>query len=208
MAERLFPESTGLALLANAVATGAALMALIVTWGPVSGAHFNPLVSVALALADRLPWERVPAYIGAQLIGAWAGVLAAHGMFGVPLLTLSTHARAGGTQLFSEVMATFGLLTVVWSTARSRHALGPCAVAGYITAAYWFTASTAFANPAATIARSLTDTFTGVRPQDVPGFIAAECVGAAAAVSLLLWLMPWRELDATVRAGGEPDSSS
>jgi glycerol uptake facilitator-like aquaporin len=208
MAQRLFPASTGLALLANALATGGALMALIITWGPVSGAHFNPLVTVAFAVADQLPWSRVPAYVGAQLLGACVGVLAAHGMFDERLLMLSTHARAGGAQLFSELVATFGLLTIVWSTARSRHPLGSSAVAGYITAAYWFTASTAFANPAATIARALTDTFAGIRPQDVPGFLAAECVGAAAAVSLLLWLMPWRESDATVRAGNEPDSRS
>lgn len=208
MAQRLFPASAGLALLANAIATGSALAALIITFGAVSGAHFNPLVTVAFAIADQLPWTRVPAYIGAQLLGAWAGVLAAHGMFDQRLLMLSTHARAGGAQLFSEAIATFGLLTVVWSTARSRHPLGPCAVAGYITAAYWFTASTAFANPAATFARALTDTFAGIRPQDVPAFLAAQCLGAAAAVGLLLWLLPWRESDATALAGREPGSSA
>jgi glycerol uptake facilitator-like aquaporin len=204
MAERLFPASTGSALLANAIATGAALAALIVTFGPVSGSHFNPLVTIAHATTRRVPWSHVPAYIAAQVIGACAGVLVAHAMFAEPLLMASTHARSGGPQLFSEFVATFGLLAVVWSATHRPHALGPVAVAGYITAAYWFTASTSFANPAATLARALTDTFAGIRPRDVPGFVAAECLGAAAAVRLFRWLMPVQPGDLATSGAREP----
>jgi glycerol uptake facilitator-like aquaporin len=189
MAERLFSGSMGLALLANALATGAVLTALISTFGPVSGAHFNPLVTVAMATGGLVPWTHVPAYLAAQTLGALGGVLTAHAMFDLPLLMLSTHVRAGGAQAFSEFVATFGLVAIVWSTAHRPHGLAPAVVAGYVTAAYWFTASTAFANPAATLARAFTDTFTGIQPRDVPAFVAAQCTGAAAAVGLFAWLV-------------------
>jgi len=190
MAERLFPGSTGSALLANALATGAALMALIVAFGSVSGAHFNPLVSVGLAAGGATPWTRVPLYIVAQLLGALAGVLGAHLMFDVPVVMVSTQARTGISQVVSEFVATFGLLVVVWTGTQRPHPLGPAAVAGYITAAYWFTASTAFANPAAALARACTDTFAGIRPVDVPAFVAAECLGTVAAIGMCRWLVP------------------
>ena len=196
MAERLFPGSPGSALLTNALVTGAALVALIATFGPVSGAHFNPLVSVGLAAGGAVPWAWVPLYAAAQVLGALAGVLAAHVMFDVPVLMLSTHARTGISQAFSEFVATFGLLMVVWSGTQRPHPLGPAVVGAYIAAAYWFTASTAFANPAAALARACTDTFAGIRPADVPAFVAAECVGAVAAVGVCRWLMPTPHLRA------------
>jgi glycerol uptake facilitator-like aquaporin len=190
MAERLSAGNVALALLANTVATGAGLAALILTFGPVSGAHFNPAVTLADASQGGLPWRRVPAYLAAQVIGALAGVAAAHGMFGLPLFSASTHVRAGGAQCWSECLATFGLLAVIWGCARRRSAAVPFAVAAYITAAYWFTASTSFANPAVTLARAATDTFAGIRPADVPGFIASQLAGAAAATVLFRWLVP------------------
>ena len=190
MGERLSGASVGLALLANTVATGAALVALILAFGPISGAHFNPAVTVADASQRGISWRDVPAYVAAQVAGALLGVALAHGMFGEPLFSLSRHARAGAPQLLSEFVATFGLLAVIWGCARSRSTTVPFAVAAYIVAAYWFTASTSFANPAVTIARSLTDTFAGIRPADAPGFIAAQCAGAAAATLLFRWLQP------------------
>lgn len=189
MADRLSAGNGLLVLLANSLATGAVLAALIVTFGPVSGAHFNPAVTLAAAWQRGLPWVEVPGYLAAQGAGAVLGVATAHVMFGEPMFALSRHARSGPDQMFSEFVATFGLLAVIWGS-RRRAALLPFAVAAYIAAAYWFTASTSFANPAVTIARSLTDTFTGIRPADVPGFVAAQIAGALAATGLLQWLVP------------------
>ncbi len=190
MAERLAGGNVALALLANALATGAALVALILTFGSISGAHFNPAVTLADASQGGLPWRAVPAYLLAQVVGAFAGVAAAHGMFGLNLFAASTHVRAGGAQLWSEFVATFGLLAVIWGCARQRPSAVPFAVAAYVTAAYWFTASTSFANPAVTLARTVTDTFAGIRPHDAPGFVAAQLLGAAAATALFRWLVP------------------
>jgi len=190
MAERLSNGNIAIALLANTIATGAALIALILTFGPISGAHFNPAVTLADATQHGLPWRAVPTYILAQCIGAVTGGLAAHGMFGLPILSLSTHIRSGPAQLFSEFIATFGLLAVIWGCSRTQISSIPYAVGTYITAAYWFTGSTSFANPAVTIARSLTNTFVGIRPHDVFGFIFAQLAGAAAATWLFRWLNP------------------
>lgn len=190
MGERLAGGSVGLALLANTLATGAALVALILTFGPISGAHFNPAVTLADASQGGLPWREVPLYLVAQVVGAFAGVAAAHLMFGEPLFTASTHVRAGSAQAFSEGVATFGLLATIWGVSRSRAAVVPFAVAAYIVGAYWFTASTSFANPAVTLARAATNSFAGIRPADAPVFILAQLVGAAAATGLFRWLVP------------------
>ena len=190
MAEQLAGGNVALALLANTVATGAGLVALILTFGPVSGAHFNPAVTLADAAAGGLRWRDVPVYLAAQVAGAFGGVAAAHGMFSKPLFFVSRHARGTAAEAFSEFIATFGLLAVIWGVARRRAEAVPLAVGAYITAAYWFTASTSFANPAVTLARAATDTFAGIRPQDAPGFIAAQIVGAAAATVLFRWLVP------------------
>jgi glycerol uptake facilitator-like aquaporin len=183
MGERLAGGSLGLALLANTIATGAALVALIVAF---AGSHFNPVVTVADAWLGGTRWPDVPGLIAAQFAGAVCGVLLAHTMFGEPLISFSRHARAGAPQILSEFVATFGLLAIIWGSART--AAAPFAIAGYIVAAYWFTASTSFANPAVTLARCLTDTFAGIRPADVPGFILGQCTGAAAATALFRWL--------------------
>ena len=190
MGERLAGGNVAIALLANTVATGAALVALILTFGPISGAHFNPAVTVADASQGGLAWSAVPVYVVAQVVGAFAGVAIAHVMFGEPLFTASRHARDGLPQLVSEFMATFGLLAVIWGCVRSRADMVPFAVAAYITAAYWFTASTSFANPAVTMARAATDTFAGIRPADAPGFIVAQLAGGGAATALFRWLLP------------------
>lgn len=190
MGERLAGGNVAIALLANTLATGAGLVALILTFGPISGAHFNPVVTVADAWEGGTPWRDVPAYLAAQLLGAVAGVAVAHGMFGEPLFTASEHVRAGASQLFSEFVATFGLLSVIWGVSRQNARFTPFAVGAYITAAYWFTASTSFANPAVTLARSLTHTFSGIRPVDAPGFIAAQIAGAGAATALFKFLAP------------------
>jgi len=191
MGERLAGGNVAIALLANTLATGAVLVALILTFGTISGAHFNPAVTVAAAWERGLPWSEVPAYVGAQLLGALGGVGVADMMFSLPPFSLSQHARQGSAQLLSEFVATFGLLSVIWGCSRLRSsALVAFAVAAYITAAYWFTASTSFANPAVTIARSLTDTFAGVRPVDVPGFMVVQFFGALAATALFRWLVP------------------
>jgi glycerol uptake facilitator-like aquaporin len=191
MAERLAGGNIAIALIANTLSTGAALVALILTFGPISGAHFNPAVTMADASQGGLPWREVPGYIVAQVVGAFAGVAAANAMFGEPLFFASRHARAGGAQLFSEFVATFGLLSVIWGCVRLRAtAVVPFAVGAYITAAYWFTASTSFANPAVTLARSASDTFAGIRLADAPGFIGAQLAGAAAATGLFRWLIP------------------
>lgn len=196
MAERLAGGNAAIALLANTLATGAALVALILTFGSISGAHFNPAVTLADATQGGIAWREVPGYIAAQVIGAVAGVAAAHAMFDLPLFTASHHVRAGISQLFSEFIAAFGLLCVIWGCVRSRASLVPFAVGAYITGAYWFTASTSFANPAVTIARSLTDTFAGIRPEDAPGFIIAQLAGAMAATVLFRWLIPSLPKDA------------
>jgi glycerol uptake facilitator-like aquaporin len=190
MGERLAGGNVAITLLVDSVATGGGLAALILAFGPVSGAHFNPALTIADAWQGGLPWRDVPGYIVAQTAGAFAGVAAAHLMFGEPLFAASAHARAGGAQLFSEFVATFGLLAVIWGCVRKRSSAVPFAVAAYITAAYWFTASTSFANPAVTMARSFTDTFAGIRPQDAPGFMVAQFAGAAAATALFRWLIP------------------
>ena len=187
MGERLAGGNVAIALLANTLATGAALVALILTFGPISGAHMNPVVTLMDASRAGLPWGDVPAYVTAQVVGAVAGVGVADLMFAEPLFSFSQHARHGGPQLLSEIVATFGLVSVVWGC---RPSAAPAAVGAYITAAYWFTASTSFANPAVTIARSLTDTFAGIRPSDVPGFILAQLIGGAAATVLFRWLSP------------------
>jgi len=190
MGERLAGGNVAVALLANTLATGAALVALILTFGPISGAHFNPAVTLADASQGGIAWGDVLPYVGAQVTGAFAGVAAAHVMFELPLFFASRHVRSGPAQMFSEFVATFGLLAVIWGCARTRAAAVPFAVAAYITAAYWFTASTSFANPAVTLARSASDTFAGIRPSDAPGFIVAQLLGAAAATGLFRWLAP------------------
>lgn len=190
MADRLSGGNAAVALLANTVATVAALVALILTFGPISGAHFNPAVSLVDASQDGLGWGDVPGYVAAQLIGAVLGVWTAHLMFGERLFMTSLHVRSGPAQMLSEFVATFGLLSVIWGCSRRRSDAVPFAVAAYIAAAYWFTASTSFANPAVTVARALSDTFAGIRPADVPGFIVAQLAGAAAATVLFRWLVP------------------
>jgi glycerol uptake facilitator-like aquaporin len=190
MGERLAGGNVAVALLANTLATGAALVALILTFGPISGAHFNPAVTLADAWLGGVAWSDVLPYVGAQVVGAFAGVAAAHRMFELPLFFASQHARSGSAQVFSEFVATFGLLAVIWGCVRARPDAVPFAVAAYITAAYWFTASTSFANPAVTLARSASDTFAGIRPADAPGFIVAQLLGAVAATALFRWLVP------------------
>jgi glycerol uptake facilitator-like aquaporin len=190
MGERLAGGNVAVALLANTLATGAALVALILTFGAISGAHFNPAVTLADATQGGIPWSEVPFYIVAQVVGAFVGVAAAHTMFETPLFFASQHARSGMAQAFSEFVATFGLLAVIWGCVRLRSSAVPFAVAAYITAAYWFTASTSFANPAVTLARSATDTFSGIRPSDAPAFIAAQLLGATTATALFRWLVP------------------
>ena len=190
MGEQLAGGNAALALIANALATGAGLIALILAFGPVSGAHFNPLVSIAEATRNGLRWREVPLYIGAQIAGAYAGTAAAHLMFAKPLYFASRHTRAGWPMIWSELVATFGLLCVILATSRTRPAAAPFAIGAYITAAYWFTASTCFANPAVTLARAASDTFAGIRPDDVPGFLAAQTAGCIAALVLCAWLFP------------------
>jgi len=193
MAVDLAGGNGALALLANAIATGAGLAALILAFGPVSGAHFNPAVTLADAALGGLRWRLVPVYVAAQVAGAVAGVALAHAMFDHELFAVSERVRAGGGQVLSEGVATFGLLAVIQGTLRSRPAAVAPAVGAYVAAGYWFTASTSFANPAVTLARTLTDTFTGIRPADAPWFLAAQLVGAAAATGLFAWLVPSTE---------------
>jgi len=190
MAERLAGGNVALALLANTIATGALLIALILTFGPISGAHFNPIVSVADTLEGGLSWSDTFIYMLAQIVGGVAGTVLAHVMFSLPLVSLSRHIRSGSGQFISEFTAAFGLLCVIWGCSRFWPRIVPFAVACYITAAYWFTASTSFANPAVTIARALSDTFAGIRPVDVPLFIAAQFAGGIAATLLFRWLVP------------------
>lgn len=188
MGERLASGNVAIALLANTMSTGAALVALILALGPISGAHFNPAVTVVDAWQKGLAWSDVPALIAAQVLGAFAGVAGAHVMFCETLLSMSQHVRSGGAQAFSEFVATFGLLTVIWGCVRRRPSATPFAVWTYITSAYWFTASTSFANPAVTVARAFTDTFAGIRLVDVPMFVVAQFAGASAATWLFQWL--------------------
>jgi glycerol uptake facilitator-like aquaporin len=190
MAERLAGGNMAVALLANTLATGAGLIVLILLFGGISGAHFNPVVSIASAWQGMMSWKEVPGYIGAQVIGAFVGVAAAHGMFDLPIFSASHHVRSGFPQDFSEFVATFGLIATILGCVRQRPGVTPFAVGAYITSAYWFTASTSFANPAVTLARAATDTFAGIRPTDTPGFIAAQCIGMLAAVVLFRWLLP------------------
>lgn len=190
MGERLAGGNLAIALLANTIATGAALLALILAFGSISGAHFNPAVTLADALEHGLPWSEVPPYIAAQCSGGIVGTIVANLMFGLRWYSLSTHARHGAALVFSEFVATFGLLSIVWGSSRLRSGVAPFAIACYITAAYWFTASTSFANPAVTIARALSDTFAGIAPADAPWFIGAQLAGAFFATFLFRWLVP------------------
>lgn len=197
MAERLSGGNIAVALIANTIATGAALVALILTFGGISGAHFNPAVTVCDCLQGGLSKLDALAYIAAQTVGALAGVAAANVMFELPVFFASQKIRTGSAQWFSEFVATFGLLAVIWGCVRLRSAVVvPFAVAAYITAAYWFTASTSFANPAVTLARSMSDTFAGIRLDDVPAFIVAQLLGAIAATLLFRWLAPVTAEDA------------
>ncbi len=198
MAERLAGGNVAIALLANTIATGAGLVALILMFGTVSGAHFNPAVTLSEAWQKNIPAREVLPYIAVQVVGAFLGVMAAHAMFELPAVFASQHVRTGPAQWFSEFVATFGLLGVIIGCSRSRPAITPFAVAAYITSAYWFTSSTSFANPAVTLARAATDTFAGIRPVDAPGFIVAQLAGAAAATLVFCWMYPAAPKDATV----------
>jgi glycerol uptake facilitator-like aquaporin len=197
MAQRLCGGNVGLALLANALATGGALIALILAFGPVSGGHFNPVVTLASAAREGT-WNNVLPYITAQVLGALCGTLLANAMFGLPAFSASHHDRSGSAMIVSEFVATFGLLAVIWGCVRARPTAAPYAVAAYIVGAYWFVPSTSFANPAVTLARSLTDTFSGIRPTDIPGFIIAQLLGAAAATTLFAWFGPANTADVII----------
>lgn len=188
MAETLTTD-VALALLANTIATGAILVVLITTLGPISGAHFNPAVSLVFALRRELPARDAGLYALVQIFGGLLGAMAAHVMFALPLLQASSKVRTGGSQWFSEGIAAFGLVAVILAGIRFERKAVPLLVGLYITAAYWFTASTSFANPAVAIARSFTDTFSGIRPLDLPGFILAEIAGALVALALMSWLL-------------------
>jgi glycerol uptake facilitator-like aquaporin len=207
MGDRLAAGNGAIALLANTLATGATLTAVILTFGPISGGHFNPAVTLVEAARGELSPRFVMPYIGAQLVGAVLGVLTAHAMFGEPVLQLSQHVRSGPAQLFSEFIATFGLLSVIVSTGRHRPEVLPFAVGLYITGAYWFTASTSFANPAVTVARGLTNSFAGIRLPDVPGFVVAQAGGAAAAALVCGWLLPSTGRAMTTAVDGDAPTS-
>lgn len=188
MGEQLAGGNAAIALLGNTLATGAALVVLILIFGAISGAHFNPVVSLSFAVQRRLPWKDFFSYIAVQVVGGVSGAVLAHIMFDLPLITASTHARTGMGVWTGEVVASFGLLATILGCLRTRPDAVPYAVGLFITAGYWFTSSTSFANPAVTIARALSDTFAGIRPEDVPAFIAAQVVGAAIATGLVKWL--------------------
>lgn len=196
MAERLSGGNVAIALLANSLATGGVLVCLIAAIGPISGAHFNPAVTTCDAWQMGMPWREVPAYLAAQVAGALAGTAIANLMFGLPAFFPSHHFRAGAPIWLAEFVASFGLLAVIWGCVRFKSRLVPFAVAGYIVGAYWFTSSTSFANPAATIARSLSDTFAGIRPMDVPAFIGMQLLGALAATAVFAWIAPIERRDA------------
>jgi len=189
MGERLSNGNVAIALLANSIATGAALVTLILTFGPISGAHFNPVVTLANALSSGLAPADILPYILAQFAGGFAGTVNSHFMFGLPAITYSRHARSGPAQFYAEIVATFGLIAVISTCAKLNARAIPVAVGGYIAGAYWFTSSTSFANPAVTLARCFTDSFAGIRPRDVPGFVVAETLGAAVALFLFRWLI-------------------
>jgi len=189
MGERLAGGNAAIALVANALATGAGLYVLITLFAPLSGAHFNPVVALAFASRREIPWRDASAYVAAQALGAIVGVALAHAMFELPLFEIGTRVRSGGAQWLSEAVATAGLLLTILLGVRHRPAAVPALVAAYITAAYWFTASTAFANPAVTLARGFTTTFAGIRPADVPGFVAAQFAGLGVALLLLRALL-------------------
>ena len=191
MGERLAGGNVAIALLANTIATGAALVALILAFGAISGAHFNPVVTLADAIQGGQSWIDASAYIAVQIIGGITGAVIAHLMFGLSVVSISLHTRPGWALALSEFVATFGLLIVVFGCSRQRASAVPFAVAAYITAAYWFTASTSFANPAVTIARSLSNTFSGIRPVDVPLFIVSQIVGGLAATFLFRRINPF-----------------
>jgi len=190
MADRLSGANVGLALLENTIATGTALIALIITFGPISGAHMNPIVTLMDGFERGLPWRETPFYIVGQVLGGISGSITAHLMFGLTPISLSNHVRSGPAQVFSEFVATFGLICVIWGSSRLKPTTVPFAVGAYITAAYWFTASTSFANPAVTLARCLSDTFAGIRPVDVAWFVLAQLLGGLAATLLFRWLVP------------------
>jgi glycerol uptake facilitator-like aquaporin len=190
MGERLAAGNVAIALLANTIATGAALLALILTFGPISGAHLNPAVTLSDAIESGIAWREVPMYMTAQFIGGILGAVLAHLMFGLRWYSFSTHIRSGWPLVLSEFVATFGLVSVIWGCSRKKPNATPFAVAAYITAAYWFTSSTSFANPAVTVARALSDTFAGIRPTDAPLFLLAQFAGALAATLLFRWLAP------------------
>lgn len=193
MGESLAAGNVAIALLANAIATGCALVALITTFGPVSGAHFNPIVSVLGGVQRELGARDVVLYVATQVVAAFAGVGVAHLMFQKPLFSASEHVRSSGSEIFSEGVATFGLVAVILGTVRRKPDAVPYVVGAYITAAYWFTHSTSFANPAVTLARAATNTFAGIRLNDVPAFVGAQLVGAACAWFLMNWLVPARK---------------
>ncbi|MDI1226460.1 MAG: aquaporin family protein [bacterium] len=190
MGERLSQGNAAIALLANSIATGCALYILILVFGPVSGAHFNPAVTLGMALDKRIGWRDALAYIIVQVMAAFAGVAVAHLMFGEDLFTASVKIRTGGAQWLGEFVATFGLVTVIWGCVRQNITAVPAAVACYITAAYWFTSSTSFANPAVTLARAYSNSFAGIRPEDAPAFILAQLAGAAAALLAVRFWSP------------------
>jgi glycerol uptake facilitator-like aquaporin len=190
MGEQLAGGNVAIALLANTIATGASLVALILTFGPISGAHFNPVVSLADASQGGISWGDATKYVFTQVAGAMVGVAVAHIMFAKPIYEFSSHERSGFSQAFSEFVATFGLMSVIWGCSRRHPKAVAFAVGAYITGAYWFTASTSFANPAVTIARTVTNTFAGIRPADAPAFIGAQMIGAAASTALFRWLVP------------------
>lgn len=190
MGERLAGGNTAIALLANTIATGMALIALVLTFSPISGAHFNPVVTLADAWRGGIGWRQVWWYIGAQTIGALSGVAVAHVMFGEPIYAISQNRRGGWALIFSEFVATFGLLAVIAGCSQWPPGKAPLAIAAYIMSAYWFTASTCFANPAVTLARTLSDTFAGISPLDAPGFLLAQLGGLTGATLLFRWLVP------------------
>jgi glycerol uptake facilitator-like aquaporin len=192
MGERLSGGNVAIALLVNSIATGAALVTLIFAFGGISGAHFNPVVTLADSLSGGIARSDIFPYCLAQLAGSVLGTINSHFMFGLPTITLSRHARSGPAQFYAEIIATFGLLSVIAGCSRLRPAAIPLTVGTYIAGAYWFTSSTSFANPAVTAARCITDTFAGIRPQDVPGFVLAQFLGGTAAFLLFRWMVPSR----------------
>jgi glycerol uptake facilitator-like aquaporin len=206
MGERLAGGNVAIALLANTIATGAALLALILAFGPICDAHLNPAVTLVHAIERGVSWPVAACYVPAQCGGAVCGAITAHLMFGLPSISVSHHARSGSAQGFSEFVATFGLICVIGGCSRQRSEVVSFAVAAYITAAYWFTSSTSFANPAATVARALSNTFAGIRPVDVPLFLAAQLSGAIAATFLFRWLIPGPDTRAKTD-GSLPDPS-